>query len=98
VKGKEDVHLLGLLKYAYRLSCLISIFLPFPRMSVPVSSHGNDDLKVPTVQVSNPSSLSGQHDSESCKDNDTPEKPYSVFSLREKWFLVGVASFSALFR
>lgn len=42
-----------------------------------------------------PPSQSASHDVEGGKNNDTTE---SSFTPKEKWFLVGLASFAALFR
>ncbi|KAI9444681.1 MFS general substrate transporter [Lactarius indigo] len=40
---------------------------------------------------------SASHDAESGKNNDAVETPHSIFTFKEKWFLVGLASLSALF-
>ncbi|KAI9454143.1 MFS general substrate transporter [Lactarius psammicola] len=69
-------------------------------MSQVARQHDNDQSaarKVPAVADLAPLSQSVPHDIESIKNNDTVEKPHSIFTLREKWFLVCLASFSALF-
>jgi len=70
-------------------------------MSLAVHQHDNDDpaaRKVPAAANLAPLSQSAPDDVESSMNNDTVEKPHSIFTLNEKWFLVGLASFSALFR
>ena len=70
-------------------------------MSLVVRQHDNDEPEsvAPAVAHSTPYSQSPLHDTESSKsDGVPPEMPYSIFTIKEKWALVGLASISALFR
>lgn len=65
-----------------------------------LAEHQHDSPKsvareVPADANSEPLSQSASHDVESGKNDDTTE---SSFTPKEKWFLVGLASFAALFR
>lgn len=51
--------------------------------------------EVPADANPAPSSQSAPHDVESGKTDDTTQ---SNFTLKEKWIIVGLASFAALFR
>ncbi|KAH9065620.1 major facilitator superfamily domain-containing protein [Lactarius vividus] len=71
-------------------------------MSLATCQHENDESARNTPDVANtlvPLSRheSALHDAERGKDNDTVEMPHSIFTHKEKWFLVCLASLSALF-
>ncbi|KAH9081526.1 MFS general substrate transporter [Lactarius deliciosus] len=71
-------------------------------MSLATRQHENDESARETPDVADtlaPLSRhdSALHDAESGKDNDTVEIPHSIFTPKEKWFLVSLASLSALF-
>ncbi|KAH9858031.1 MFS general substrate transporter [Lenzites betulinus] len=51
----------------------------------------------PTNKSEGVSQNSMPEDSDSQTPAESPQKPYSVYTNQEKWFIVGVASFAALF-
>jgi hypothetical protein len=61
--------------------------------------HDNDESVVHEIPAVAHLAQSTLHDTESGKSgNIPPEMPYSIFTSKEKWVLVGLASCSALFR